>query len=122
MSEPSVDNSTEAMTKAASVIAQQDVLIGELQSARQHAVKTAAALAEAAKLAQEGRIDVEDLFEVADRLLKSGNVKLSSLDEVFDQSPGEIQGADAEAVTERSATPLAATGADTLTQALRSLR
>lgn len=115
--------SSEAMAKAASTITQQQALIGELQSARQHAVKTAAALAEAAKLAQEGRIDLEDIFETADRLLKSGNVKLSSLDEAFDQSPGDLLGPEAEAETKRSdATSATAPGADVLTTALRALR
>lgn len=114
--------STEALAEAASTIAQQQALIGELQSARQSAVKTAAALAEAAKLAQEGRIDLEDIFETADRLLKSGNVKLSSLDEVFDQSPGDLLGPEAEANAGRSATPPSAPGADPLTAALRQLR
>jgi hypothetical protein len=115
---------TAAMSKAASVIAQQQALIGELQSARLSAVKTAAALVEAAKLAQERRIDIEDLFEVADRLITSGTVKLSSYDERFDQSPGDVLSADAEGATKQasSQTSDAPTVADPLTATLRSIR
>jgi hypothetical protein len=110
---------TEAMRKAASAIAQQEALIGELQSARQKAVKAAAALVEATKLAQEERIDVADIFDVANRLITDGTVKLSSYDEAFDQSPGEIQ---EPAAAEDRAAPDASTRSDVLTATLRSMR
>lgn len=108
-----------ALRRAASTIAQQEALIGELRSALSERSKIAAALVEAAKLAQDKRIDLEDLFEVAARRIESGSVKLSSYDDAFDQTPGEIQ----ESVPATAAvTPSAPSALDPLTAVLRSAR
>lgn len=75
---------------AASVIGRQTALIGELKSAHSESVKVAAALAGAVKLAQDGAIDIEDVFDVAREAIEHGSVKLSCVDAVFDLSPGDI--------------------------------
>ena len=77
---------------AAGIIERQRTLIGELQSKHAKAGKTAAALAQAVKLAQDGLIDVSDVGEHAHRLLKEGAVKQSSVDELFGETPGELSG------------------------------
>lgn len=110
------------LTKAASVITQQQALIGELQSARDNAMKIAAALAEAASLVQDGAIGPEDVLSHARRILAHGTVKTSSL-EAFDLSPGQLQGPDAEAKVGTGAQAPLPTGAqpmDPLTAFLRS--
>jgi len=77
---------------AARVITQQSNLISELQTEHERVAKYAAALAQAVTLAQDGAIDVSDIQNHARQLIASGSVKLSAADDVFDQSPGELQG------------------------------
>lgn len=97
---------------AAGVIERQRTLIGELQSKHAHERKTAAALAQAVKLAQDGLIDVSDIGEHAHRLLKEGSVKQSSVDELFGLTPGELSG-------EAKATGSNGEKLDSLTRVLR---
>jgi hypothetical protein len=77
---------------AASLIQKQASLIRDLHSARQQDVKTAAALTQAVRLAQDGLIDVSDIFEHARQLVKTGSANLGSPDDIFDLSPGELEG------------------------------
>jgi hypothetical protein len=107
------------IAEAVRVIDQQQALIGGLQSAHLQAVKIAAALAEATKLAQDGAIDVGDVFDFARRSLVNGTVKLSSVDDLFDQSPGEIITGAAAEVAGKTAAP---EGTDILTRTLRDIR
>jgi len=108
-------------------------LIGELQQAHASSVKVAAALAGAVKLAQDGAIDVEDIFDITRDAIAHGSVKLSSIDELFSEQPGHLVGDDSEA----SAAVKEATGpsvpgfadisghrerADVLTRTLRGIR
>lgn len=110
---------TTKIAQAMNVLTQQQALIGGLQQAHFDAVKVAAALTEAVKLAQDGAIDVTDVFDHARNLLTNGNVKLSAVGEIFDQSPGDIivtstQGPDSvKQASQRS---------DVLTQTLRTMR
>lgn len=106
-------NPTEKIATALQVMTQQQALIGGLQSAHLDAVKIAAALAEAVKLAQDGAIDVCDIMEVARKAVKTGSVKLSSVDDLFEQSPGDLVGTAKEPGTG---------GTDPLTSTLRELK
>lgn len=101
---------TEKIAEAIDVINQQRDLIRGLQLAQLEAVKIAAALTEACKLAQDGAIDVTDVVDNAHKLLVSNSVKLSSIEE-FNASPGEI-------VAGNESTPQ---DVDVLTQTLREL-
>lgn len=65
-------------------------LVGDLQSAHAMTVQVVATLAGAVKLAQDGAIDVEDVFDFAREAILNGNVKLSSVDMVFDLDAGEL--------------------------------
>lgn len=105
------------IAEAISVLDQQRALICGLQSAHLNAVKIAAALTEACKLAQDGAIDVGDVIDHARQALIDGTVKLSSVDELFDQSPGEVVTGTAEVQTAPSGQQQ-----DILTQMLRSLK
>jgi hypothetical protein len=82
----------EAQKFAAVVIDQQSRLISELHSAHNKTAQYAAALAQAVKLAQDGAIDVGDVFDHAKRLIASGSVKLSAADDAFEQQPGDLVG------------------------------
>lgn len=106
-------------------------LVGDLQQAHDSSVKVAAALAGAVKLAQDGVIDVEDIFDIARESIERGSVKLSAVDELFNEQPGELVGEQApEAVKAATGQPvpgfsdasgqLAST--DVLTATLRRLR
>jgi hypothetical protein len=108
------------LTKAASVITQQQALIGELQSAHESVVKIAAALAEAASLAQDGAIGIEDVLTYARRVLANGSVKTSSL-EAYDLSPGKLQATEAEVEADLGVSPTkaAAPALDPFTAFLR---
>jgi hypothetical protein len=108
---------SQKIAEALSVLDQQRALICGLQSAHLNAVKIAAALTEACKLAQDGAIDVGDVIDHARQALIDGTVKLSSVDELFDQSPGDVISGVAEG-------QFAPTGQqqDILTQMLRSLK
>ena len=78
------------VAEAIGVINQQRDLICGLQFASTQHLKIAAALTESCKLAQDGAIDVSDVIEHARRLLKNGSVKTSSIEEEFNQSPGDV--------------------------------
>lgn len=101
----------EAILKAASVINQQQALLGELQSAHKNAVKIAAALVEAATLARDGAIGPEDILDHARRSIANDSVKISSAEEIFDLSPGKLDGPEQSAETGSTPTmdPLTAT-------------
>jgi hypothetical protein len=75
---------------AAHALNQQNVLLGELHSAYVNQAKLAAALCQAVKLAKDGIIDVCDVEDTAQQLIKDGSVKLSSVDALFTESPGRI--------------------------------
>lgn len=79
-------------SSALAVLDQQSAIITGLQRALNESVKVAAALAEAAALAKDGIIDPSDVFDCARRALIDGTVKLSSLNDAFDLSPGQISG------------------------------
>ena len=81
---------SEKVAKVVATLDRQNRLIGELRSAHLNSVKIAAALAGAVKLAQDGAIDNEDIFDVAREALLNGSVKLSALESVFEESPGEV--------------------------------
>lgn len=106
-------------------------LVSDLQQAHDSSVKVAAALAGAVKLAQDGVIDVEDIFDIARESIERGSVKLSTIDELFHEQPGELVGDEApEAVKSATGRPLAGFGdasgphepTDILTATLRGLR
>lgn len=106
-------------------------LVGDLQQAHDSSVKVAAALAGAVKLAQDGVIDVEDIFDIARESIERGSVKLSTIDELFNEQPGELVGDDApEAVKAATGLPVPGFGdvsgrhdpTDILTSTLRGLR
>jgi hypothetical protein len=110
---PTMDTAKLAM--AADTIEQLGSLVGELRSAHHQSAKVAAALAGAVKLAQDGIIDIEDVFDTARESLLDGTVKMSSIDEVFASDPGEI-------VEGKHAGGRTQDGMDSLTAFLRSAR
>ncbi len=98
------------------VIDQQSSVISGLQRALNESMKVAAALAEAATLAKDGMIDSSDVIDHARRALVDGNVKVSSVNDIFDQSPGRIVSGNASNQPMDKAAKL-----DPLTSQLRSL-
>ncbi len=74
------------------VIDQQSGIISGLRHSVTETLKVAAALAEAAMLAKDGMIDPSDVIDHARRALVEGTVKVSSLNDAFDQSPGQLSG------------------------------
>lgn len=88
-------------------------LVRELQQAQDKSVKAAAALAGAVKLAQDGAIDVEDILDNAREALNRGHVKLSAVDELYEEQPGDLVAGE---------TKKATGDVDILTGTLRSLR
>lgn len=121
-------------TKAAAAVLAIDrltTLVSDLQQAHSSSVKVAAALAGAVKLAQDGVIDVEDIFDIARESLEHGTVKVSSVDALFNEKPGELENPDApEAVKAATGRPVPgfsdASGQheapDVLTATLRDIR
>lgn len=107
-------NIVEAEKFAAAVIGQQARLISELHSAHTKTAQSAAALAQAVKLAQHGAIDVSDIFEKARQLIASGSVKLSAADDAFEHTPGDI--------VNKAAGQAGGEQLDSLTSYLRSVR
>lgn len=105
-------NTVDAQKLASHVIEKQAALISELHTEHHRVAKYAAALAQAVQLAEDGAIDVSDIKDHARQLIASGSVKLSAADDVFDQSPGELQGPVVKGSGERL---------DPLTKLLRSL-
>jgi hypothetical protein len=106
-------------------------LVSELQEAHDSSAKVAAALAGAVKLAQDGVIDTEDIVDIARESIERGSVKLSAIDELFAEQPGELVEGDApETVKAATGRPLPGFGdasgrhdqTDVLTATLRSLR
>lgn len=96
------------------VIDQQSLIIRELRHSLNESVKVAAALAEAAMQAKDGIIDSSDIIDYARRAMVEGTVKVSSLNDAFDQSPGQLQG---NAVNQSGSSD----ALDPLTSALRSI-
>lgn len=82
----SANNAKLAM--AANALDQLSSLVGELRSENLQYSKAAAALAGAVKLAQDGVIDIHEVFDHARNTITSGEVKTSELQEVC--SPGEV--------------------------------
>lgn len=124
------DINSDKLAAAALAIDRLTSLVSDLHQAHDTSVKAAAALAGAVKLAQDGVIDVEDIFDTAREGLERGTVKVSNADNLFREQPGEL-------VTEAPQSVKAATGvpipgfsdasgqhqtADVLTATLRSLR
>ena len=81
----------DAQKLASHVIEKQAALISDLQTEHHRVAKYAAALAQAVRLACDGVIDVSDVEDQARQLIASGSVKMSAADDVFDQSPGDLQ-------------------------------
>jgi hypothetical protein len=86
-----VMHTVDAQKLASHVIEKQAALISELQTEHHRVAKYAAALAQAVRLARDGAIDLDDVEEHARQLIASGSVKMSAADDVFDQSPGDLQ-------------------------------
>ena len=103
-----------SQSAAVFVIDQQSLIIRELRHSLNESVKVAAALAEAAMQAKDGIIDSSDILDYARRAMVEGTVKVSSLNDAFDQSPGQLQGNASN--QSRSSEAL-----DPLTSALRSI-
>lgn len=102
------------LIKAAATIGQLVSAVERVQSAHAQSVKFAAALADAARLAQDGVIDAGTILDVAKRQMSANAVKLSALDGLFTQQPGDLVG---EAKGSSNGAQL-----DVLTAYLRSLR
>lgn len=100
------------IAQAAAVLDRQSTLLRELHSFASAQAKTAAALVQAVKYAEDGLIDVSDIREYATKLKAEGNVKLSSIDDFFRLEPGRL--------LEGPSAPAAAQ-LDPLTRALRDL-
>ncbi len=88
------DNAMEPLTPSklaavASSLKELSSLVGELRSAYAQSMQVAAALTGAVKLAQDGLADVEDVFDLAKEAIETGSVKLSAVDDLFNESPGE---------------------------------
>ena len=83
--------------------------VKDVSKAHQESAKLAEALTQSIKLAQDGAIDIEDIFEVAQRQLNEGSVKVSA-----SRPLGEVV---------QPAAPSASTaeGLDPLTSFLRSV-
>lgn len=115
---------------AASTLDQLGSLVGELQSAHSSSVKVAAALAGAVKLAQDGVIEVDDIFDVSREVLENGSVKVAALDQVFDRDVGEISHEAGDSVKRATGPAVPGFGSisgehkglDVFTATLRSLR
>jgi hypothetical protein len=97
----------EKISAALVSIQQLSSLVEELQSARLDATKVAAALAGATKLASEGVIDPDQIFQEAARHLEDGPAKIA---QVIEQPLPVVGGSVAEGST-----------LDPLTQTLRTL-
>jgi hypothetical protein len=94
------DSSTSDEAKlahAARVLDQQNALLGELHSAYNKQAKLAAALCQAVKLAEDGVIDVVDVRSTARQLVADGSVKMSAVESMFMESPGQVVSSDAPA-------------------------
>ncbi|HSW49533.1 MAG TPA: hypothetical protein VLH09_05125, partial [Bryobacteraceae bacterium] len=104
-------NDATKLAQATQVLNQLGDCVGELRSACHSSMKVAAALAGAVKLAQDGLIDIGDVFQVAKEAIVNGTVKLAAMEEAFAPNPGELTG---------PADP--AQSIDVLTATLRSLR
>lgn len=101
------------VAQAAVVLNQQATLLKELHSYASDQAKTAAAMCQAVKLAQDGLIDVDDIFEHARQLSDSGSTKLSAVDDLFHETPGTVEkSAGANSTTEQL---------DPLTRVLRGI-
>lgn len=113
-----VNSSSSGLSPSAAVFVldQQSSLISGLQRALNESMKVAAALAEAAKLAEDGMIDSSDVLNHARRALVDGTVKVSSVNDIFDQSPGQVISGNA------STHPTKSAALDPLTSALRSIK
>jgi hypothetical protein len=106
----------DAQKLASHVIEKQAALISDLQTEHHRVAKYAAALAQAVRLACDGIIDVSDVEDQARQLVASGSVKMSAADDVFDQSPGDLQANGSGSQSKSGAAEL-----DPLTKVLRSL-
>ena len=93
-------------------------------------MKVAAALAGAVKLAQDGVIELEDVFDYSREVLENGSVKVAALDQVFDRHVGDINYEAGESVKEATGPAVPGfgdvsgehKGLDVLSATLRSLR
>ncbi len=114
--------SPEKCAAAATVLNQLSTLVGEVQSAHHNGVKVAAALAGAVKLAQDGVIALEDVFEVARKTLLDGTTKVAAL-EALDQphSVGEVVESGAKSASTHGGSNGTGEQVDVLTAYLRSV-
>jgi len=87
-------HTVDAQKLASHVIEKQAALISDLQTEHHRVAKYAAALVQAVRLVRDGAIDLDDVEEYARQLVASGSVKVSAVDDVFDQTPGDLQGND----------------------------
>lgn len=79
-------------TKLAQAAAALDRLLAvtdDLRAAHSLAVKTAAALVQAVKMADDGLLDVSEILSHAREVVQEGSAKLATLGDLFDESPGE---------------------------------
>lgn len=114
--------SPEKCAHTASALNQLSTLVGEVQSSHHNGVKVASALAGAVKLAQDGVIALEDVFEHAKQMLINGTTKVAALD-AFDQpSVGEVVDAGAKSASTSSGQNGNGEQLDVLTAWLRSRR
>lgn len=102
-------------------------LVGELRASHLNGIKVAAALTGAIKLAQDGAIDLEDVFETARKALQNGSVKLSAAGEAYTAELGELVGPARELPVQANGPHVTGYSypdgeVDVLTAALRSLR
>jgi hypothetical protein len=124
------DIDSDKLAAAALAIDRLTSLVSDLHQAHDTSVKAAAALAGAVKLAQDGVIDVEDIFDTAREGLERGTVKVSNADNLFREQPGELVTEAPQSVKMATGAPIPgfsdASGqhqtADVLTATLRSLR
>jgi len=94
------------VASAMAMLDKQASLLRELHSFANKQAKTAAALAQAVKLAEDGLIDVNDIRQTAQRVLSDGTVKLSAVDDLFRLTPGTLVEVAQNAEPGRSLDPL----------------
>lgn len=96
LSDPSTDKTASPgtvdstkLSQAAAAIDRLLAVTDDLRAAHTHAVKTAAALVQAVKMADDGLLDVSDILSHAREVVLEGSAKLAALGDLFNESPGE---------------------------------
>ena len=77
------------LAQAAAAIDRLLTVTDDLRAAHALAVKTAAALVQAVKMADDGLLDVSDVLSHAREVVQEGSAKLAALGDLFDETPGE---------------------------------